>query len=146
MANKFSSTRLVEFCDTDAAGIVHFSAFVCYMEQAEHAFLRHLGTSVVRDLGDGWHLSWPRVHVECDYSGTARFEDSLEIQLQVSKLGTKSVSYSFEFRNSETVIAKGAIAAVCCRVRSGFPLESVPIPEDLRQKLSPYLISPDLNS
>ena len=36
----FRTTRRVEFRDTDAAGIVHFSAFFFYMESVEHEFLR----------------------------------------------------------------------------------------------------------
>lgn len=38
--------RRVEFCETDAAGICHFSSFFVFMEQAEHALFRHLGWSV----------------------------------------------------------------------------------------------------
>jgi len=42
----FHWRRRVEFAETDMAGIAHFSSFVIYMEQAEHALLRSLGTSV----------------------------------------------------------------------------------------------------
>jgi len=42
----FHWVRRVEFCETDMAGIAHFSSFIIYMEQAEHAMLRALGTSV----------------------------------------------------------------------------------------------------
>ena len=137
----FEYKRRVEFCETDAAGIAHFSSFMCYMEQAEHAFLRSLGTSVVEPLDDGWHLSWPRVHVECDYSGSARFEDDLLIGVRLSKIGTKSVTYRFEFLLRERVIAVGSVVAVCCRVKSGQPMESVAIPASLTAKLTAYLAS-----
>ena len=42
----FHWRRRVEFAETDMAGIAHFSSFSIYMEQAEHALLRSLGTSV----------------------------------------------------------------------------------------------------
>ncbi|MCG8653286.1 MAG: hypothetical protein MI861_25835, partial [Pirellulales bacterium] len=42
-AMTFSTKRRVEFRDTDAAGIVHFSAFFPMMEAAEHEMLRSLG-------------------------------------------------------------------------------------------------------
>jgi acyl-CoA thioester hydrolase len=42
----FHWRRRVEFAETDMAGIAHFSSFIIYMEQAEHALLRSLGTSV----------------------------------------------------------------------------------------------------
>lgn len=139
MSETFVTTRRVEFCETDAAGIVHFANFLKYMEQAEHEFWRHLGTSVVTDLEDGWHLSWPRVHVDCDYSGVARFEDKLRIAVRLKELGTKSVSYSFQFELDGKNIASGTVVAVCCRVASGRPLQSVAIPPDLRSKLEPYV-------
>jgi acyl-CoA thioesterase FadM len=44
----FTWNRRVEFAETDAAGIVHFSSFFLYMEQAEHALFRSLGLSIFR--------------------------------------------------------------------------------------------------
>ena len=112
------------------------------MEQADHQFLLSLGTSVVQPLAEqeaGWHLSWPRVHVDCDYAGTARFEDELRIKLRVLKLGTKSISYGFEFTNREQIIARGRLVAVCCKVKSGEPLQSMPIPAALASQLQDYI-------
>lgn len=141
MNKVFTHSRRVEFCETDAAGIAHFASFLCYMEQTEHEFLRQLETSVVEPIGDGWHLSWPRVHVECDYQGTARFEDVLEISLSVLKLGNKSVTYGLEFKRNGDSIATGKVVAVCCRVRIGSKLESTPIPDSLAEKLGPYILT-----
>lgn len=140
MSHPFSVARRVEFCETDAAGIAHFSSFLCYMEQAEHALLRHLGTSVTSDIGDGWHLSWPRVHVECDYRGSARFEDCLTIQVVVERLGVRSVTYAFDFTRGGQSLASGKLVAVCCKVRPGEPLESMAIPAELRTSLQKYLV------
>lgn len=141
MAETFTTQRRVEFCETDAAGIAHFSALMCYMEQAEHGLLRELGLSVVQDIGDGWHLSWPRVRVECDYLGVARFEDELQIETHVARLGEKSVTYSITLSLDGKPIAKGRTVAVCCKVRVGSELQSTPIPSDLATKLSRYLAS-----
>jgi acyl-CoA thioesterase FadM len=111
------------------------------MEQAEHQFLRFLGTSVVEKLEDDWHLSWPRVHVDCDFFASAQFEDILQISVGVRKLGTKSIAYTFDFAKDQTVVARGTIATVCCRVKVGQPLESVAIPQVLRDKLLPYVVA-----
>lgn len=163
MPEVFTTRRRVEFCETDAAGIAHFSSFLCYMEQAEHAFLRSLGTSVVQPIhieasGEasgqkGWHLSWPRVHVECDYQGAARFEDELTVQVDVRKIGSKSITYGFRFSKESSAegtsatkveaIARGTVVAVCCRVKSGEPLQSMPIPEQLARQLRDYLSEED---
>ena len=42
----FTTTRRVEFGDTDMAGIMHFANFFRFMEAAEPDFLRSLGLSV----------------------------------------------------------------------------------------------------
>src|SRR5688572_30626127 len=42
----YKTSRRIEFRDTDAAGIAHFSVFFTFMEEAEHEFLRHVGLSV----------------------------------------------------------------------------------------------------
>ena len=46
MAHEYHTRRRIEFVDTDMAGIVHFSRFYVFMEQAEHELLRSLGLSV----------------------------------------------------------------------------------------------------
>ena len=43
MSDHFEWSRLVEFYETDLAGIAHFSNFYRWMESAEHAFKRERG-------------------------------------------------------------------------------------------------------
>lgn len=141
MAHHFVTSRRVEFCDTDAAGIVHFSALFCYMEQAEHAMLRSLGTSVMAPMAGGGHLTWPRVRAECDFIGPIRFEDELEIHVQIARLGQKSVTYRFDFYSaSGKLVARGSIVAVCCRIGTEPQhLDSIPIPESIRELLADFV-------
>ena len=145
MDKVFTTQRRVEFCETDAAGIVHFSSFLCYMEQAEHEFLRSLGTSVIQPLQEGGHLSWPRVKVECNFAEPARFEDNLKILLQIGRLGSKSVTYQFTFHSAaDNLVARGEVVAVCCRVRNhGESIESIEIPQELRTSMSQFLRNPE---
>ena len=46
MTTPFTTTRRVEFGDTDMAGIMHFANFFRFMESAETSFLHSLGLSV----------------------------------------------------------------------------------------------------
>jgi len=138
MSEVFRTSRTVEFRDTDAAGIVHFSVFFNYMENAEHALLREIGTSVYAPEEDG-AVSWPRVSAKCDFAEALRFEDEVEIEVRLTKLGTKSVTFSFHFLRDERLAARGELTAVCCRVRKPGKLQSIPIPEAIRAKLEPYL-------
>jgi 4-hydroxybenzoyl-CoA thioesterase/acyl-CoA thioester hydrolase len=139
LSQSFQVNRRVEFRDTDMAGIVHFSVFFTYMEQAEHEFLRSLGLGVIAKV-EGQEISWPRVSATCDYRRAIKFEQLIDITLRVSRIGEKSVSYDFRFEHSGQLVAEGRITAVCCLFQHGFPPQSVPIPRLLREKLTPYLI------
>ncbi len=134
----FHSTRRVEFCDTDAAGILHFSAFFQLMEQAEHELLRSVGLSVVMSDAEG-KISWPRVSARCDFRSAVRFEEELSIDVSIGRLGTKSVTYAFAVTCQGRDVAAGEITSVCCRIREGKPPDPIPIPDWFRQKLSPFV-------
>lgn len=132
----FRTSRRVEFRDTDAAGIVHFSAFFTMMEAAEHELLRSLGIAVLPDRDVSERLSWPRVSAQCDYLAAAHFEDELSIEVGISKIGNSSVSYEVLFQRGETNIAKGKLVAVCCRLLDGGGLEKATIPQWMREKFA----------
>lgn len=139
----FSTERRVEFRDTDAAGIVHFSAFFPMMEAAEHEFLRSLGLSVMPGAdGDSPPVTWPRVAATCNYLAAAHFEDILRISVRVVKIGKTSVAYAFGFSRDGQAVAEGTMTAVCCRMPE-IPrvpltggLQKTPIPDPIRELLS----------
>jgi YbgC/YbaW family acyl-CoA thioester hydrolase len=141
LATPFRTKRIVEFGDTDMAGIVHFSKFFHYMEAAEHAFLRSLGISVVMEL-DGVPLGLPRVAASCDYLRPARFADELEICVRVRRLGRSSVTYAFDVLKGAEPVARGQITAVWCHHVPGHKLEAIDIPEPIRLKLQAFLEKP----
>ena len=142
MSQPFITRRRVEFRDTDAAGIVHFSVFFNYMEEAEHELLRSLGTSVVTSDAEGV-ISWPRVSAACEYRGALKFEDEFEIQIRIERLGEKSVTYLFEIAKDGKEVGRGKITAVCCRIEHGHPPKSIAIPADIAAKLQPLVALPN---
>src|SRR5215467_13731527 len=105
MAEPFTTTRRVDFADTDMAGIVHFANFFRYMESAEVEFLRSRRLSVKLPW-EGEMIGFPRVAAACDYENPARFEDVLEIAVRMERLGRKSVTYAFTFTRAGQPIAE----------------------------------------
>jgi YbgC/YbaW family acyl-CoA thioester hydrolase len=130
----FVYQRRVEFCETDLAGIAHFSNFFRYMEAAEHAFLRACGFSVVLSW-QGQVVSFPRVSASCDYLKPLRFEQVMDIAVQVEKVGRTSVNYLFTFTHQGDKVAEGRITAVLCRKTAEDRLEPIEVPTQLREKL-----------
>jgi 4-hydroxybenzoyl-CoA thioesterase/acyl-CoA thioester hydrolase len=142
MSAVFHYERRVEFRETDAAGIAHFSSFFAYMEEAEHALLRHLGCSVLTSDEHG-SISFPRVSAQCDYQAAAYFEDVLDVAVTLTRLGSRSLTYRFVFHRGQEPIASGLMTGVCCRVDVDRPLRSIPLPETLAQQLAPFVEKPD---
>jgi acyl-CoA thioester hydrolase len=130
----FRMKRIIEFGDTDMAGIVHFAQFFNYMEAAEHAFLRSLGLSVVMTW-EGAKVGMPRVAASCEYLRPVRFEDAIDIAVSVKKIGRSSVTYSFEFFKDDVEIANGEITSVLCHMQLGDGLKTLEIPPPIRAKL-----------
>lgn len=139
MGQVFKTQRRVEFRDTDTAGIVHFSNFFAYMEQAEHALLRSIDLGVICEI-DGQTISWPRVNAQCNYRNAIKFEEIIDIHVSVTKIGTKSLTYGFKFFRDQTPVADGSITVVCCVFEHGKPPSSIPIPAGFVEKVKPFLI------
>ena len=138
MPQTYSTIRRIEFRDTDAAGIAHFSVFFTWMEEAEHELLRTLGMSVVGHDEQG-EIGWPRVSASCDYASAVKFEDELNITVRLESLGDRSVTFAFRFAHDRREVAEGRMTSVCCRIVPGEPPEAIAIPESMREQLQSLL-------
>ncbi len=153
MPTRFTLTHLVQFSETDVAGVVHFSNYFRWMEEVEHAFFRSLGMSVHAyrlprekpDLahpagapGDETIVSWPRIAASCEYRGPARFEDEVTLRLRVARVGAKSFTYEVDFSIQDRRIAKGKVTSVCCVIvpPPAAKFQTIPIPPAIRAKLA----------
>ncbi|MES2695465.1 MAG: thioesterase family protein [Verrucomicrobiota bacterium] len=135
----FSHRRMVEFADTDLAGIVHFANFFRYVESAEHAFFRSLGYRVHTE-SEGTHQGWPRIDVSCKYHKPARFEQTLEIGLRLAELRNSSLRYDFwiSVADERALLATGSFSIIHVEIESG-QIKKSPIPPTLREKLAALL-------
>lgn len=115
------------------AGVMHFSNYFRWMEEVEHAFLRSVGMSVVYKH-NGEEISWPRVHVSCEYLAPLYFEDEIEIHMNITDIREKSLTYEASFLKNGQRTARGRIKMVCCRWKDN-RFESIAIPNDIRVRI-----------
>ena len=134
MAAPYRTSRIVEFSDTDAAGIMHFTAYLRIMESAEHELLRDLGLTVFGP-GQGTLISWPRVSLRCDFHKPAYFEESLDVEVWIGQMAERSVTYCFGISRGGQSLASGEMTSVCCRVAENGRMASIPIPAEIAEKL-----------
>jgi len=127
----FIVQRLIEFYDTDTAGIVHFANYYRFMEEAEHALFRSLGLQIKGRLPDGTRFGWPRVASRCSYSAPARYDEIIEIHLRIGRRSTRSLTTSYEFRRGDTKLAEGEMTIAYCTFPNGEKMQATAIPDDV---------------
>lgn len=146
----FRYRRLVEFADTDVAGIMHFSNFFRFVECAEHAYFRSLGFRVHTADGSA-HEGWPRLEVTCRYIKPARFEQNLEVCLRLDEIRTSSLRYSFWIFVADdparTPLATGTFGIIHVELDTAtHEIRKTAIPEALRRQLEAALHAPAAHS
>ncbi len=77
----------VEWLDTDAAGIYHWTTVVRFAEAAEAALHNALG------IAEDTFGATPRVSVRLDFHRPLRFNDEADVRLAVDAVGRSSVRY-----------------------------------------------------
>jgi 4-hydroxybenzoyl-CoA thioesterase/acyl-CoA thioester hydrolase len=112
------------------AGIVHFSKYLCFVEEAEHALWRAAGLSIVPPGGD---ISFPRVAASLEFHAPLHFEEEFEVLIRIAEKTRRSIRYTTEITRGETKIATGTHTAVCVKKSA---MKAIPIPDDIVQRLS----------
>ena len=138
--SQFTHRRRVEFAETDMAGIVHFAQFYRYMEEAEHAFLRSVGLTVMEHKDDGTVVGWPRVSAKCGFKSPAFFGDALSIEVSVQRIGVKSLTLDYTFTRDDggdepVLVAEGTMKTVACTFTPDRTMTSVPVPDAFLEKI-----------
>jgi len=132
MPEPFRFQTRIRYIDTDSSGRIHYTAMFRYFESAEIEFLRQFGIVYGRR---SYHF--PRVHVECDFLLAIQHDDLIEIEVCLTKLGKSSLRFDFRTLKAGDLAAKGTVVIACMDLKTE---RAVPIPDDLREKLTPYVM------
>ena len=132
MPREYRHTRRVQFYETDAAGIVHFSWFFRYMEEAEHALWREAGLSIAPP---GAEIGWPRIAAAFDYHRPLHFEEEFDVSITIAAISRKTIQYTCLITRGHTKIATGNLTIACVSKRAREPLRAIEIPHDIASRL-----------
>ena len=86
--SEYTLRRRVFFYEVDWAGIVHFSNYFRYMEEAEHALWRDDRAQHRADRSSG--VGFPRVAASFEYHRPLRFEDELDIRIRIVSIANRA--------------------------------------------------------
>ena len=128
--------RRVQFPETDASGIVHFTNFFKYVEEAEHAMWRAAGLSIA---GRNPEIGWPRVAASFEFKKPLRFEDEFEVHIKVAEKTRKTIRYSAELKKDGDVMATGSLTIICVRRSPGEPTRARDIPPEIDER---FVVAP----
>ena len=88
---KFSARTRVGFSDTDAQGVVYYGRYMPYFDLARVEYHRHL--DMLREGPQDRQFVMRAMSVE--YHAPARFDDPIEVDVRIDRIGTSSVTYRF---------------------------------------------------
>ena len=126
--------RRVQFSETDAAGIVHFSVFFRYFEDAEHALWREAGLSIHSEASA---IGWPRVAASCEYHRPLRFEQVFDVTVRIGEMTKRTIAYIGEITRNGERIATGTWKIACVNKLPDGSMRSADIPADVATRLKP---------
>jgi len=120
--------RRIEWMDTDAAGIYHWSTVIRFAEAAEAALHTALG------IADRTFGFTPRVAATFQLKRAFAFDDEVVIDFAVEAVGRSSVRYAVTLSDVDGQVAVQASITTCLvdGVRQG---AAVPLPDAVRAAL-----------
>ncbi|MGJ8637846.1 MAG: acyl-CoA thioesterase [Opitutaceae bacterium] len=140
MLSEHTSTRRIEFSETDMAGLVHFSNFFRYMETAERDFFEAAGVDLI-NTKPGEVVGWPRARAECKFSAPLRFGETIDIHIAVKSMKDRSIDYQFRiFRHNpdgtRTQAGKGHMTTILAELTSSGTLRSIELTKEVRSRIT----------
>lgn len=139
MAQPFVVEEYVRWSDVDAAGIIFYGSYVRLFELAEMELFRAAGLPF-SSVFEKYDIYLPRVQVHTEFHYPVRLDDRLRVAAYVSRIGTKSITMSFDVVHIGTgkLGAEGYLVLVCTTRQE---LKSRPLPEDMVTRLAPFTLS-----
>lgn len=129
--SEYRMRRRVRFHEVDGAGIVHFSWFYRYMEEAEIELWRSAGLGHSLRAG----LGFPRVAASFEFKRPLRFDDEFEALIQITSIRERSITYVCVLTLAGETIARGTMTVVCVRPTPGEPMKAIPFPAEMLERV-----------
>ena len=107
------TTYRVIYGDTDQMGVVYYANYLRWFEKGRSEFLRQIGLPYSRIEQQGFHF--PVTEVNCRYANSARYDDDVRIETELTDLGRASLSFSYRIAREadHDLLATGATKHAC---------------------------------
>lgn len=87
----------VYYRDVDQMGIVYYTRYIEYFEEARTELLRSIGINVTDFENQGYYL--PVISVECKYKYPARFDEELKVITRITENPRSTIKIEYKILN-----------------------------------------------
>ncbi len=107
-----TSYRVI-YGDTDQMGVVYYANYLRWFERGRSEFLRQLGLPYSTIEQAGFHF--PVAEVACRYANSARYDDVIQIETELSELRRASLSFTYRVSRASDrcLLATGSTKHAC---------------------------------
>lgn len=116
---------------TDCGGVVYYANYLKFLEEARTEFLEQKGI-LIRQLLEH-NTQFIVYRQEIDYKSPAFYADTLQVDAQLVKISAAKLEFEYEIKNQDGLIICAARTVMAC---VGTDFKPIPIPEQIRQKLT----------
>ena len=136
MARAFVTERKIRFSHCDPAGIVYFVIFFDMVNAiVEDWFAQAVGFDF-EELHIQRRVGFPIVNTGCEFFRPCHLGDRLQLELAIARLGNSSIEFAVTGRvgGEEKFRARHKVALMSLDTQ-----RAMPIPDDMRAKMRPYV-------
>ncbi len=102
----------IRYHHTDATGVVYYSQYLSFLEEARTEFLEGLGMRIAELARQGIYFVVSRQELDCEAPG--HYGDVLDVRSWVGSSSPVRLNFEAEIRNQENqLLAKGKTVLVC---------------------------------
>ncbi len=138
MAKVFTTERKIRFSHCDPAGIVYFVNFFDMVSGIVEDWFGEAIGFTFNEMHIQRRVGFPIVNTGCEFFRPCHLGDLLVLELSVLKLGRSSIEFSIrgQVGGEEKFRARHKVALMSLET-----LKSLPIPDDLRERMLPFVES-----
>ncbi|MBX3173825.1 MAG: acyl-CoA thioesterase [Gemmatimonadaceae bacterium] len=134
----FRIQQRVRWSDCDPLGIIWYGAYLKYFEAAEHEMMRATNLPY-EELRVKRGVQLPRKAFQVEFQSPAQMDELLDVEVGVAKIGQTSLTFRFAaYRATDRTLRATATLTVVNVEKA--TLRKQPIPEFLREALTPFLV------
>jgi 4-hydroxybenzoyl-CoA thioesterase len=136
MTVPFVTERKIRFSHCDPAGIVYFVNFFDMVSGAVEDWFGEAIGFTFHEMHIQRRVGFPIVNTGCEFFKPCHLGDRLELELAIAKLGRSSIEFlvTGKVAGDEKFRARHKVAMMSLET-----LRALPIPEDVRAKMLPYV-------